>query len=363
MKRFLSGLVIRNFRGLKDFSCNHIRPITVIGGKNNSGKSTLLEAICFVANRAHGAVPGRLTWNRGETMKTQSLASLFYGANDMGLVSMHGIFSDKTSRGVDLECTYKSAVDFKIEDSPKDGINERLPFTYIQQYYTNCGENGVKRGAMMIAFVKDEYRCYPLEPQKVETEFNKIDGLTTDDDWACVFYQSQRRMNVSSLYANLFKSGAESTLLPYLRLIDPRIVDVAYDGEILLAGVKNGKMRLPFSIMGDGMVKVAEILSILATSPKDGVLCIDEIENGLHYSVMKEFWRSLVCLARERNIQLIVTTHNIELLKAIGEESGCMDDDDFVYLNVVRRDSDEVKAFPYDHPELAHSLSVNMEVR
>ena len=57
MKRFLSSLNIVNFRGFKDFSCDSFRPITIIGGKNNSGKSTLLEAICFLSNRANGAIP------------------------------------------------------------------------------------------------------------------------------------------------------------------------------------------------------------------------------------------------------------------------------------------------------------------
>lgn len=363
MKRFLSGLSIVNFRGFKSFSSDKFRPVTIIGGKNNCGKSTLLEAICFVANRANGAIPGRITWSRGEKVKARSLSSLFYGANDEGKIDIHGVFSDESTRGVGLECTHKSAVDFKLQDGPPVNVNERLPFTYVQQYYTNRGGDVVGRGAMLIAFVKDEYRCYPLNPQADKSEYVKIDGRTTDDDWRCLYYQSQRKMDVSPVYAELFKTGSERSLLPYLQAVDSRVVDIAYDGTQLLCGVKNGKMRLPINVMGDGVVKVAEILSILATSPKDSVLCLDEVENGLHHSVMKEAWKAFVCFAKERNVQLIVTTHNLELLKAIGEETGCVGDGDFVYLNIVRRDNDEVIAFPYDHQELAHSLSVNLEVR
>ena len=363
MKRFLSSLNLVNFSGFQDFSCGSFRPITIIGGKNNSGKSTLLEAICFLSNRANGAIPGKLVWNRGERMKTRSLATLFYGAGDEGEITMHGIFSDKTTRGVSFECTHRSAIEFKLEDSPKDNINERQPFTYVQQFYTNRGENAVSRGAMMIAFIKDEYRCYPFDPQKTGSEYGKIDGRTTDDDWECVFYQSQRRNNISPVYSRLFKSGDEKKVLPYLQFVDSRILDIAYDGDMLLVGVGDGKMRLPINVMGDGVVKAAEILSILALCPGGGILCIDDIENGLHYSAMKELWKSIVCLARDRNIQLIVTTHNIEMLKAIGEETDCVDDGEFVYLNMVRRGGDKVVAFPYNHQELAHSLSMNLEVR
>ena len=363
MKRFLSSLNIVNFRGFKTFTCDSFRLITIIGGKNNSGKSTLLEAVCFLSNRANGAIPGKLVWNRGEKMKGRSLATLFYGAGDEGEVSIHGIFSDETTRGVSFECTHRSAVEFKLEDLPNGGFNERLPFTYVQQFYTNHGEGKVSRGAMMLAFIKDEYRCYPLDPQKSDSEYLKIDGHATDDDWECVFYQSQRRNNISPVYAGIFKSGSEKKVLSYLRFVDSRIVDLAYDGEMLLVGVGNGNMRLPISVMGDGMVKAAEILSTLVMCPEGSILCVDEIENGLHYSAMKELWKSIVCLARDRNIQLIVTTHNIEILRAIGEQTDCVDDDEFVYLNIVRRSDDNVVAFPYAHSELSHSLSMNLEVR
>ena len=363
MKRFLSSLSVTNFRGFKSFSCAGLRPVTVVGGKNNSGKSTLLEAICFLSNRANGAIPGKLAWNRGERMKTRSLATLFYGAADEGEIAIHGIFSDKTTRGVSFECTHRSAVEFELEDSPKDNINEQQPFTYVQQFYTNRGEDAVSRGAMMLAFIKDEYRCYPLVPQNRGSGYEKIDGHTTDDDWECVFYQSQRRNNISPVYARLFKSGSETKVLPFLQFVDSRIVNLAYDGEMLLVGVGDSKMRLPINVMGDGMVKAAEILSILAMCPEGSILCVDEIENGLHYSVMKVLWKSIVCLSRDRNIQLIVTTHNIEMLKAIGEQTDCVDDDEFVYLNMVRRSKDNVVAFPYVRSELNHSLSMNMEVR
>ena len=361
MKRYLSGLRIINFRGLKSFACDSFRPITIIGGKNNCGKSTLLEAICFVANRTDGAIPGKLTWNRGEKMKNHSLSSLFYGDDDHGEIMIHGLFSDKTTRGVNLECTHRSAVDFNLEDSPSGGINDKLPFTYVQQYYTNEGGDAVSRGIMMVAFIKDEYRVFPLMPKAENSQVGRNNEPA--DAWRCMYYQTQRKMDFSTIYAKLFESGSEKKLLPYLKAVDSRILDIAYDGKRLLASVENGKMRLPLNVMGDGVVKVVEILSILAIGPENGILCVDEIENGLHHSVMKTVWNALVCLARERNIQVVMTTHNIELLKSIGEETGCEDVDDFVYLNVVRHDDDEVIAFPYDHSELAHSLSMNMEVR
>lgn len=48
---------------------------------------------------------------------------------------------------------------------------------------------------------------------------------------------------------------------------------------------------------------------------QNGVLLIDEIDNGLHYSVMKEFWEKLDELAKQLNVQIVATTHNEEMMR------------------------------------------------
>ena len=50
----LTKIEVRNFRCFDDFTVDDFAPITIIGGSNNSGKSTLLEAV--LANYAAGNV-------------------------------------------------------------------------------------------------------------------------------------------------------------------------------------------------------------------------------------------------------------------------------------------------------------------
>lgn len=365
MQRHLSGIMITRFRGYKVFSFNGFRPITVIGGKNNCGKTSLLEAVCLLANRASGMTPGKLSWNRGEKMSAQTFSSLFFGGRNEGEIIVHGIFSDNTTRGVDFECTHRSAVAFGLEDPPHGtgDVNAELPPTYVQQYYTSRGEKTV-RGAMMIAFVNNEYRCYPLDPKSEKSEAVKVDGLSTDDDWRCAYYESQRRQNSTAFFSELFKAGREGTLVSALKNIDSRIESVAFDGERLLVDVGEGaaKLRLPLGVMGDGVVKAAEILALMAICPNGSVLCVDEIENGLHHTVMESFWSALVSMARERNVQIIATTHNLEMMEALtGDVVGS--GEDFAFVNLTRSHSDEVETIGYTFEEYSAHLESGVEMR
>jgi hypothetical protein len=50
--------------------------------------------------------------------------------------------------------------------------------------------------------------------------------------------------------------------------------------------------------------------------PTDCLRLIDEIDNGLHYSVMDQLWLLLGKLAEKHDVQVIGTTHNEDLLRS-----------------------------------------------
>ena len=45
-----------------------------------------------------------------------------------------------------------------------------------------------------------------------------------------------------------------------------------------------------------------------------GLIFIDEIENGIHYSVQKDVWNAIGKLARDLDIQVFATTHSLEMI-------------------------------------------------
>ena len=61
---------------------------------------------------------------------------------------------------------------------------------------------------------------------------------------------------------------------------------------------------------------ILHLLSIITTIVflKNGIVFIDEIENGLHFSALKILWEAIITAAFENNVQLFITTHNKETL-------------------------------------------------
>ena len=71
------------------------------------------------------------------------------------------------------------------------------------------------------------------------------------------------------------------------------------------------KERIPINLLGDGARKMVSILTAIYNS-KDGVVLIDEIDNGFHHSVMKDLWRILLSASQRNNTQVFATTHDLD---------------------------------------------------
>ena len=75
------------------------------------------------------------------------------------------------------------------------------------------------------------------------------------------------------------------------------------------------KLRLPIGSYGDGMRRLLAI-SLALVGTKDRCLLIDEIDIGLHWTVMEDMWRA--CGGRPRNVydvQVFATTHSYDCIK------------------------------------------------
>ena len=51
-------------------------------------------------------------------------------------------------------------------------------------------------------------------------------------------------------------------------------------------------LLLPIPLMGEGLRRLLSLLLAIANL-KDGIVLIDEIENGFHYSVHKKVWQAI----------------------------------------------------------------------
>ena len=113
--------------------------------------------------------------------------------------------------------------------------------------------------------------------------------------------------------------------------------------------------------MGDGMNRILAILLALV-SAKDGVLLVDEIENGLHYSVQPDLWRLILHVAERANVQVFATTHSWDCIEAFQEAVTEVPGQQGFLVRLVRNEAG-IKATVFDERKLTIATREEIEVR
>ena len=114
--------------------------------------------------------------------------------------------------------------------------------------------------------------------------------------------------------------------------------------------------------MGDGARKIVSLLTTVYDC-KDGLLLIDEISNGFHYSVMRNLWKVLIDAATKNNTQLFVTTHDIDSIKGLRDSALKEKDDLIATFKLLKTNDDELKAYHYSLESLDYSINQEIEIR
>jgi AAA15 family ATPase/GTPase len=129
---------------------------------------------------------------------------------------------------------------------------------------------------------------------------------------------------------------------------------------VSLTGVKEA---VPLSTLGEGTSRALWIGSALVNS-ETGVLLIDEIENGLHYSVQPEMWQMIFETARELDVQVFATTHSHDCVQAFQQVSSEHEEEGMlISLRRKRSDPEDIVAVPIEEDELEYAVETHTDVR
>jgi hypothetical protein len=137
---------------------------------------------------------------------------------------------------------------------------------------------------------------------------------------------------------------------------------VSQAGETILHGDIKGLPRLiPRPLMGEGLRRVLSIVLAIANAP-GGVVLIDEIENGLHYSVQKKVWQAIAQAARQADVQVFATTHSWECLRWAHEAFSESEEYDMRLFRLSRTDG-SITVAGYDRERIESALYNAVEMR
>ncbi len=356
---------IENFKCFDSLDISNLYNVTILGGVNNIGKTSILEALFLFFDRLHETAPVKPSlWRgvQGIKMEPRELWGPIFSKYDME----KEIVITVTDENNDIErMKLKINKNFRPGMSTGDSIKKEMETETL----LTAGQKSVS--ALDVTVLHNEK---PIQSSHFvimrEDKGNRLSIYIDNAEGGPknVKIRPANYVNPNEdavLYGQLDLAGRQNVILDFLKKIEPNLkgISVIALGEkmvILHGDIGNGR-KIPIPYMGGGMQRMLSIILAIATS-ENGLVLIDEVENGLHYSVLPSIWKGISAAAREFNCQVMATTHSDECIKAAltGFES---DKDSFGYIRIDRDKKGVFVIKNYPYSILQASIDRNWEIR
>lgn len=345
------NIEINRLRGIKRSKIEGLKQINLFFGKNNCGKSSLLDAIFLISGISNPKLPLNVNIIRNYRRLEPSDMKLDFYSLDMSSPIVIKAENDETRElQISVVESSSSKVNLLGEDNNVASTDLDNKYGLVLKYkvdehayessiiLSHSSNNSLEQRIKMPAHYKEKLTCRYLNPKFDFT--TSINGLV-----------------------DVIKNKDEAFIVNALRLIEPNIKDFVLSQNEVLVDIGLDK-RIPINMMGDGARKILSILTCIYEC-KNGIVLIDELSNGFHYSVMKGVWRAIVSVAKKNNVQIFATTHDLDSIKGLRDAamSGEEYDDSIVCFKLQRTADYELKSYTYSLDSVDYSLTQEIEIR
>jgi AAA15 family ATPase/GTPase len=307
----IQNISIENFRCFDKTEIKGFSRINLITGKNNSGKTCLLEALYFLLSN--------------DVKETGQIRNQLFEVNDNSLGDF--LFNNE---------------DKLISFSSDMIINKTKEIEHINEGYNTDGRTWVSSKPF-------------LKRKRVD--------IVLDKD-----RQIPNSLSIVRLIDDAKINGNYAQILEAVKTIDYEIEDLttyASYPNILFVKKKGNKKYLPIAFFGDAMQKILRYICMIFWNANFGesYLLIDEIENGIHYTAQKEVWQMLFKLCQHFDIQLFATTHSREMITAF--EEVCEEfEGEGAYFEMARHaKTNQIIGIKHEIATLEYELETNTAIR
>ena len=306
---------IQNFRGFEDLALHGLGRVNLVVGKNNTGKTALLEAITLLSGKVD-SLPGLFRANVGRV-----------GDHYFRWLLRDGAGPSSTS----------------LRGTSRNGEESHLSLT-----------KGNSDRPEQLRQVWNKAGYFLWSRPNVPT--SRIHAVSV---------QHRAPDSMVSAFAEAVRAPRdERQLESMLGSVDPRIKSVrldAVDGKPLVAVDIGLSERVPLPQAGQGIYRLVAIFSELLGN-KPNVCLIDEIENGIHYSAHASVWKGIAEVAERLEIQVFATTHSRECLVAAHEAFTAREGYDLTVIQLDRL-GDTTKGRVLDREQIEAAIVSDIEVR
>ena len=314
-KQFINNIEIENYKCFDNFKVDGFKRVNLIGGKNNIGKTSFMEACLICSAESYGDIYHRLREIK----------------------------------------THRNLINNILAGTQRQEDIQKL-IVENQNIHIKCNDEDV-----YIQFIDDFYNLKvigkPLKTIDYTTLFNTLDqniqysfmSFTLSYISAFSDFNEMYNMAISQL-----KLDNKLELLNeyLLKMFDISKIDTINDEPYLMID-----KWVKLSETGQGIKTFINIIFSMFIL-ENRTLFIDEIENGIHYSLFDDFWEIILTLSKERNIQVFATTHSKECIESYNRVSLRLNDEDSVYFEMGKnKNTKKIFMRNLDNEQLDYELS------
>jgi len=320
----LTRVDIANYRGFKSYRMEGLAQVNLIVGKNNSGKTALVEAIHFATTGGDPTILTETAIRRGEVIETEdsprTLADVthFFHGHQIGPGSVFSIAADNGY----------SQLFVRLVDMPQDpelfptdgeGFDGRavmgLQIEGGTGYGSRVSDIGLsERGGLIF----DRRARFGIGASLPQTAAPTTVFLPTE---------SVSGAKVTQLWRNALLDASNPQVVSAVQLVESEITEILYvpseSGPRSTSSFRNFFVKtkahpkpIPLGSFGDGSRRLM-ILAVALARTAHGTLLVDEIDTGLHYSVMADMWKLVIKKALASNVQVFATTHSWDCIEGL----------------------------------------------
>ena len=349
---------IDNFRTFTTLSLHDCKRINIIIGKNNAGKTALLEAIFLHIGSMNPQLTLSITSFRGipgVKPDAESLwGPLFNNYNTDKPIKLIAEYPDHTKASLSISLVTSSLVSFdQIELKNSEQHNHVDQISLIPEKYLKYNYEHKTTSVERIAKITPE--GFNIKPPVGPNPFQGY------------FIPARHELDPGA-YAQRFGAlqikKLDYMVLNALQILEPNLksLSVIPVGPVPTIHVDIGGPRLmPIQLAGEGMTRIAEISIDIASAP-NGIILVDDIDTGIHHTVLPEFWKVIFQLTEKLKTQLFATTHSSECLESAHQSMSSMKQYD-MKIHRVQRIKDSVSVVSYDKRKLDTAIETGLEVR
>jgi len=285
----IQSLKLRHFRGIESVDFDGLSQVNLIVGGNNSGKTSVLEALSLMY---------------ADTSQIQNLPKQFRQSaneNDIWTNFWPTLFFDQDSSKFNIQSN-----DCRVSVLPKN--NNKIEF---EKYFSEENNNSVTPSGRILSIDSASSGSFYNNPQLKGRQLSILSTHQPPPQETSRLFNEIAPLNPENeaKLESLIRQSIEPRLrrLRYAKLKNTR-------EHLVYVDLGSGPM-IPFTQMGQAFARALHIYCEIFSQQPD-ILLIDEIENGLYYRGLEDFWKGLFEVLIDQKVQLFATTHSRECMEA-----------------------------------------------